>query len=154
MNLGNDTLYCSVCPVEAEIICKGDDTVDVDTCGELFCKDHGTVNVKDGELHIIKMNHLHEGALSSGLCHNCKIMVDFRNKRKQRQAEEIGFKTFGEATNREIKRDDYILKCIGFVVVAFMIGMIFMIVNQVAKDGEEPAVFTSSTGFMMQNLNL
>ena len=98
---------------------------------------HGVVNAKDDDLHIIKMNHLHEGSLQTGLCMNCKIMVEFRNRKKQEKADEIGFKTFGEKTNKEIKRDDYILKGIGFIVVAFVILMVYLVIIHVISNKEE-----------------
>lgn len=83
---------------------------------------------------------------------NCKIMVEFRNRKKQERADEIGFKTFGDKTNKEIKRDDYILKSIGFVVVAFVIFMIYLIVNHAISNKEEEKPYIA--GFTMQNLGL
>lgn len=113
---------------------------------------HGIVNAKDDDLHIIKMNHLHEGSLKTGLCMNCKIMVEFRNRKKQEIADEMGFKTFGEKTNKEIKRDEYILKGICLIAVAFVIFMIYMVINHVINNKEEEKPYLA--GFTMQNLGL
>ena len=110
------------------------------------------MNTKDDDLHIIKMNHLHEGSLQSGLCMNCKIMVEFRNRKKQERADEIGFKTFGEKTNKEIKRDDHILKGIALVSVAFVVVMIYLIINYAMSNKVEETPFLA--GFTMQNLGL
>ena len=101
----------------------------METCGELFCEEHGTFEKVGPELNIIKMNMLHEGTLSSGLCGNCKIMVEFRIKRKIRRNEDLGFKTFGPLES-EIKRHDKTMKGIVGLVVLLVGVIIYIIINK------------------------